>query len=165
MLLTQEELHRILDYDPETGIFIWSWRDDRKENWNNRYVGTRAGYIVNLNGKLYRSITIDYMHYLEHHLAWWYVYGYKPQMIDHKNDDGQFNAISNLRECTEQQNMANKIHVKFGVEKHGRRYRARITVGGIKHELGSFDNEEQAKLAYITAAEKYNGEFAGHNRP
>ena len=71
----------------------------------------------------------------------------------------------NLREATQSQNMANKMHGPLrGIERHGAKCRARIQVEGIRIELGSYASREEAIAAYQAGAEKHFGEFAEHNR-
>jgi len=92
------------------------------------------------------------------------MYGYMPKYIDHINGIPDDNRIVNLREVTQSQNQANNYKLLRGVEKHGRKYRARIKVDGAKIELGSYDTVEEAHKAYYTAAEKILGEYARCNR-
>ena len=41
--LTADYVRSILDYDKETGIFVWRYRSDKALNWNARYAGKEAG--------------------------------------------------------------------------------------------------------------------------
>lgn len=49
-----------------------------------------------------------------------------------------------------------------GVNSIGKRWRARITVLGLRIDLGSYDTPEEAHAAYCAAARTYFGEFANH---
>lgn len=91
MELTQKELKRLLNYDPETGFFWWKVRPS-----NNIYVGDRAGHVQETKG--YRNIHIKGKLYKAHRLAWLYCYGAFPEgNLDHINRDRDDNRISNLR--------------------------------------------------------------------
>lgn len=94
------------------------------------------------------------------------------QWIDHINRNSLDNRKSNLRFCTQAQNVMNvgiyknKKSSKFkGVFRRGEggTYRAII---GFKRKiinLGTFENEIDAAKAYNDAAKKYFGEFANLN--
>lgn len=88
--LTNRRLKELLNYDPETGIFVW------KINKANIFAGTVAGrnrpdgYIV---------ITIDKKKYYAHRLAFLYMEGYIPEnMVDHIDRNPSNNKWDNLRE-------------------------------------------------------------------
>lgn len=159
-MITQQKLKTILEYDPDTGIFTWKWREYLDNHINARWAGREAGCDAFLNGRWYRAICISGEHYLAHRLAWLYVHGYMPEYIDHKDNDGLNNKLLNIREATQSQNMANKAAPCHGVEKHGRKYRARIEIDGERIELGSFEIKGEAIKAYYQARVKYFGEFA-----
>ena len=65
MSLTQAELKEVLDYNPETGIFIW-----KKTMNNNAKKGKIAGW-VSFYG--YIEIRYDNKNYKAHRLAWLYM--------------------------------------------------------------------------------------------
>jgi len=103
--LTQEALKNLLDYNQETGVFLWKDREDNRLNWNKRYSGKVAGCIR--DGQ-YIDISIYKKTYLAHRLAWLYVYGKWPDhQIDHINGLKADNRIINLRDVTPAENCKN----------------------------------------------------------
>ncbi len=94
------------------------------------------------------------------------------RVVDHINGDTLDNRRSNLRICTTKQNSHNSRSFRNaassykGVQKasNSDRWRATIWVDGSKLNLGTFDSEQQAALAYNTAAVKHHGRFARINR-
>lgn len=112
----------------------------------------------------YLAIHIDGVGYYMHDLMWLYCKGCWAERLDHKNGDKLDCTIDNLRVATAQQNMANKERAQHGVEKHGRKFRARLKMHGQKIELGSFHTKEEAEAAYITAHLKLFGEFSIYAR-
>ena len=171
--ITAERLRSILDYDPDTGIFIWRKRSDitpsRIRNmWNSRWAGKQAGSPCQSHG--YRAVSINHVHYLMHRLAWLYVHGEWPaETIDHINRDRLDNRISNLRLATPSQQMSNhppknNITGLPGVTFHKgkkakKRYSAKISVNRTTHSLGYFETPEEAHEVYKKAARDLLGEF------
>lgn len=94
-LFTQQYLKSILTYDPLTGIFIW--------NKSGKIAG---GVKVGKNDG-YWYIMIERVTYRAHRLAWLYMYGYWPTLVDHKNRVKTDNWIDNLRETTQSDNVKN----------------------------------------------------------
>lgn len=159
--LTSEYLRSLLDYDSDTGVFVWKTRRNR-----HVAVGDRAGYD---SGNGYRKISIDGREYLEHRLAWLYVYGAFPSgQLDHANLNGRDNCLSNLREATGTQNQANRALQRnntSGVKgvawrPKERRWDAMIQRGGRRFYLGRFKTKAEAAEAYRVAAEDHYGRFA-----
>lgn len=158
--ITKDFLVERLDYDQETGLFLW-----KKESrcWAGRRVhinpGQRAG-TQRPNG--YRLININGIPMLEHRLAWLYVYGAWPEGdIDHINGDRSDNRIANLRAVTRQVNLQNIRRPKVS-KKHGSllgtawhastgKWRALIKSNGRQVSLGYFKTEQAAHEAYLTA--------------
>lgn len=168
-MITQERLRELLDYDPETGLFVWLQRDEiagSDKIWNKKHAGKTAGYLSGLG---YRPIKIDGHKYLAHRLAWLYVNGRWPAaFIDHINGNRADNRIANLREATQSQNQQNR-----GLTKHNtsgrkgvswrrdiRKWSAQIAVSSKQIFLGYFTCPDAAAAAYEAAARKYHGEFA-----
>ena len=99
-MLEQKELKRVLDYDPNTGVFKWKLRKGRGR------IGSVAGYS---NNQGYIFIGIDGIKQKAHRLAWLYVYGKFPEdQTDHINRIKTDNRIENLRDVSHKVNMRNK---------------------------------------------------------
>lgn len=164
-----KELKEVLDYNPNTGIFIWKIDICTGKN-NNRILvhkGERAGCVSND----YRYIKYNGKKYAEHRLAYLFTYGYIPEYIDHINGNKSDNRISNLRECTKAQNGQNKPKLSnntsgykgvFINPKSGK-YIAKIRIDGDLCYIGTFDTPELAAKAYDKAALENFGEFANLN--
>lgn len=91
--------------------------------------------------------------------------------VDHINHNGLDNRRSNLRVCTNQQNICN-CHIPknnksgckgvyWSEERH--KWCAQITINNKTKLLGRFTDYEDAVEARNKAAEKYYGEFANEN--
>jgi hypothetical protein len=154
--LTIDQLHEVLDYNPETGIFI------RK---CHRGVGGKAG-SHDTNG--YLGIRVNVTRYLAHRLAWFYVHGSWPANdIDHINGVKDDNRIANLREATATQNMRNidaPKHNTSGIkgvcyDKRNSKWMAYIVVNGKFKNLGRYANLEDAGKAYENYSLSTFGEF------
>jgi hypothetical protein len=177
-LLPFELANESLDYNPETGKFIWKWRDRKHfksdriwKSTNTMYAGTAGGYI---NGRGYRQIKVNGELYMAHRLAWLLHYGAWPEdQIDHINNDPSDNRIENLREATHAQNQHNMSSHKdsssryLGVSWHNasNKWRAQIAVDGKSYHLGLFTVEEDAARAYDKEAFKRFGIYANLNFP
>ncbi len=155
-----EELRLLFRYEPETGLLFW--RDDQ---FRSRIkAGSKAG-----NRKPYGYVRIQCKGewLLAHRVAWAIHFGAWPKgCIDHANKDRGDNRICNLREASHEQNMRNRTANKRnptglkGVSQEGGSFRARITSGGVRHNLGSFSSAGAASAAYAEAASRLHGEFA-----
>jgi len=164
-MITQEQLKEILHYNPETGIFTW-----RTKAAVRIKIGDVAGFVCDTR---YIRIKIKGKPYVAHRLAWLYVYGVWPkEQIDHINHDRADNRIINLREVTHQENQKNQSMRKANTsgvcgvswEKGVRKWRARITVKGIKISLGCFADKDAAIRARKSADAKY-GFHENHGQP
>lgn len=163
-MIDQEELKRLLHYDPDTGVFTWKVRTTN---------GVKVGDVAGKKDKSkYTYIGINKKAYLAHRLAWLYMTGEWPKnSLDHINGVYSDNKWENLREATYSQNNFNKTSYKNssskykGVSYHKRKnkWAARVTVNKQSNFLGYFDSEEEAALAYNKQAIKLHGEYAKLN--
>lgn len=152
VMLTQERLRDLLEYNPESGVFTW-----KVKRRGPNIVGGRAGCENGPRG--YCSIKVGGVIYLQHRLVWFYMTGEWPQFdIDHRNGYRKDNRFSNLRSTTRKQNLENqKLHrdntsgfrgVTF--DKRTSRFVARVTHRGRGYHVGIFDSPEQAAVAAKT---------------
>ena len=162
-MLTQAQLQSILNYNSDTGIFTW-----KISKSGNKGINSLAGCLHKKSKYYY--ICINYKHYKLHRLAWLYVYGEWPNIIDHIDGNPSNNKISNLRNCNRQENMCNQKLRKdntTGVKgirfaKHGK-WRVLITSKKIKNHIGYFDDFFEACCAAYSARNKLHGNFVRHN--
>lgn len=165
---SQKELHNILEYYPDTGLFMWRPKiGDTKPilMWNAQWAGKLSVGHSDTHGHLY--LVIKKKKYAAHRLAWIYVHGDNlPNEIDHINRVRSDNRISNLREATRSQNNINgkgwsKIGLPKGIERlPGGNYRPTVVKDGVKYRMGCFKNLQEAQDAYLQKAKELFGEFA-----
>jgi hypothetical protein len=165
-LPSQEILHEWLNYDPDTGIFLW-----RKEPRSSRpLIGGSAGSFRKTKYNLIKVPGFGLIG--AHRLAWIYMHG--PTIggaeIDHIDGNPANNAISNLRLATSRQQKHNKSvqsNNRSGLKgayyhacHKGKKWRSQIKVGDDLIFLGYFHTADEAHAAYGRAAVEYFGEFA-----
>ena len=174
--ITQENLHNVLHYDPETGIFRWKERQLPEfatsqyefliRVWNSRWAGQIVG-SPDRNGHIY--ITHLGSKHAAHRLAWLYVHGEPvPMCVDHINGIYADNRISNLRAATRHENAQNSRLRKDNTSGHKgvsrcrktQRWIAQITAHGYIRQLGRFDSIEDAIAARKEAEAVHFGEFS-----
>jgi len=162
MMLTREKLLENLRYDPEAGLFFWVKARAR----NIRKVGDVAGLP---RKKGYSQIWIENRPYASHRLAFLYMTGRWPDVVDHIDGDKTNNRWDNLRECSgstlNNANMRRPSRNTSGIKgvswssSNGRWY-ASIMRDGRSYNLGYYDLKEDAASAYANAAKRLFGEFA-----
>lgn len=170
-MITQEELKKLLHYDPETGIFTWLKTAARRLK-----IGQIAGSIrKDKDGKSYTLISVNNKRYLAHRLSWLYTHGEFPdEEIDHISGDGIDNRLCNLRSVSRSENCKNmrrNSKNKSGItgviwRKDASKWAVQISSGRKKINLGLFNNIFDAACARKNAEIKY--EFHknhGSNRP
>lgn len=157
-----EELRRLLDYDPITGVMSWRLVPGRDVG---SHEGRAVGYVH--DGR-YRKVEISRHRYMVHRVIWvWMTGDWPKEQIDHINGVKDDNRWCNLREATNAQNQQNrpgrssKTGVK-GVHRSlaGKAYWASICANGQSVYLGCFTTKEEASGAYQRAALQFHGEFA-----
>lgn len=120
----------------------------------------------------YRRMKINGRKYSQHRIIFLYHHGYLPDQLDHIDRNKLNNKIENLREATGSDNCSNRglgCNNKSGYkgvhwDKLGKRWRAMIKINYKQRALGSFDNKEEAALAYDLKAQEIHGAFAYQNR-
>lgn len=174
-ILSPEELHEYLDYNPDTGILTWK---DRTGNpsWNARYAGRPAINAINSRSG-YRTGTLLGHPAKAHRVAYAMYHGEWPtDQLDHWDWDTTNNRISNLRPAdgfTNSRNRkARKRHshpdLPAGVYRQPRAngpevYQSSIRVRGKFINVGTFTTADEAHSAYL-AALKAHGFSPHHGR-
>lgn len=160
--LTQDELKRLLHYNPDTGEFHWRV---------NRSNGVKAGDLTGTRTQTgYVVISVLNKTRKAHRLAWLYMTGeFPPDYIDHVNCNKSDNSWSNLRCATNSENQRNRG--RFGgaagmknvvfVEKR-KKFQVSLKVAGKEKFIGYYEDAELADLVAHAAREKFHGPFAKH---
>jgi hypothetical protein len=151
---TQEELKRVLDYNPDTGIFVWKLKNRAHKS------GVIAGNIHRFG---YRRISVNKTECKAHRLAWLYVYGEWPtKHIDHINGIKDDNRICNLRDVSQRDNSLNKkIHREGklqGCTFHKNGWQVGINENGRQRYIGRYKTEQEAHARYLIEREKVEQE-------
>lgn len=158
MAISQEELKRLLNYDPITGLFTWA------VNGTGKGVGRSAG---TLREDGYIRIQVNGDRRYASHWACLYMTGEFPRdEMDHEDRDRANNAWSNLRFATKSQNCANRPQqsragsLPRGVARRRKKFVAVIRVRAVTHYLGIFNTPEEAHAAYVERSLKEFGSFS-----
>ena len=181
-LPTPAMLHKLLTYDPDTGLLYWRTRTpdmfaDGKQtatqacaNWNARFAGTEAFIFSDAKG--YKRGKIFGKTYRAHRVIWALANGLWPlDQIDHINGIRDNNRLCNLRDVTGSVNLRNakkQFNNTSGIcgvswVKRKQKWQANIGIRGHKIHIGIFDNIEDAAAAR-KSAEVGNGFTARHGQ-
>ncbi len=165
-MLDHRRLTELLHYNPISGIFVW-----KVDRGGPARSGCRAGtrHVIRYKNCTYARwyITIDYVKYFAHRLAWFYVHKKWPEReIDHIDGNPENNAIANLRAATRSQNAANKRSAPNttsghrGITYYCNGYKVEIYMFGTRHYIGRFKTLQEAIVARNDAARRIQGGFA-----
>ena len=159
-ILTQEYLKSVLNYNPDTGLFIRI-----KRTSNSVKIGDIAGSIkVNSGGKQYIAIRVNGKKHSAHRLAWLYMTGSWPKnVIDHDDGNGLHNWWDNLNDVSIIENSRNQRlsaantsdHTGVRWNKKERKWKARIGVNYEMITLGTFDDFFEAVCRRKSAENKH----------
>ena len=167
-----KRLHECFELDADTGTLVWKARPVHhftaaryQKAHATKYAGKEVG---NISSQGYRVIRFTWdgksSEWLQHRIVWAMHYGQWPtKTIDHIDGNRANNAITNLREATDQENARNRTVSKnsksgyLGVNWCSKRnlWRARIKVKGISIHLGHHPNIEDAIAARQAGEIKY----------
>lgn len=151
--LTQAHIKQLLDYNPDTGVFVWK---------QTRRKGIAAGC---LSSQGYTVIKIKGKTHYAHRLAWLYMHGSLPKgVIDHRNELRSDNRADNLRDVGKRENAQNQTRPQsnntLGIRgvsfTKARRFVSQISVAGVQTHLGSFGTAAEASGAYQKAKQQFH---------
>jgi hypothetical protein len=151
-MITQARLRELLTY--ENGKLL-------------RKNGVVAGSV---NKRGYRVICVDYKLHKAHRLVFLYHHGYLPAQVDHINGDKDDNRIENLRAADNSKNMMNRKSMRNNTsghknvywDKESEKWAVKVRLNRKLHNMGRFENIEDAVTAAYVAREKLHGEYANH---
>lgn len=153
-MTTPDRIRELVRYEPDTGHFY------------DLRTGKQRLSAPNVFG--YLRLSVDGTSYTAHRLAWFYVHGVWPNVIDHINGDPADNRLCNLRSVTPAENRQNQQRVRSdsktgftGVQLRKGRFAAVLFVDGRPKEFGRFPTAEEAHASYLEAKRKHYPAFAG----
>jgi uncharacterized protein YeaC (DUF1315 family) len=156
--LTRDLILELFRYDANTGRLFW------RKSRGGVIAGSEAGYDKPDSRTVYRRVRINGSLYYTHRLIWLIETGEWPDgQIDHQDQDGLNNRISNLRSVTHQENQrnarmnSNNTSGVTGVSwcRLKEKWQAYICADNEQKHLGFFDNIENAKAARLEAEKEY----------
>jgi len=161
--LTQSRLKELLEYNPDTGIFIWL-----ENRGGHKTKGKIAGW-VDTNG--YRIISVYSQDLKAHRLAFLYMEGEIPKEVDHINhirNDNRWVNLRKVRRIDNGQNQSMSIANTSGITgvywcKRTKKWFASIRVNQHNKFQGYFSSIEDAKRARLKAEIKF-GFHPNHGR-
>lgn len=175
-----EYLNNRLDYDSETGIFLWkampeSFFETKNawSSWNSRFSGKEAGKkrpdgYVSVRMKYEGKSHSNLLHRIAYKMCYWK----DPDgFVDHINGVRSDNRICNIRVVTRsenqrnQQRRSNNTSGVMGVNwsKHANAWLVRITYDGKQKNLGYYKEFEEAVRVRLQA-EKEHSYHQNHGR-
>lgn len=153
-------LSEMVDYNPESGIFIWKYRTGNEQHvnaFNTRFAGKECG---SANGNGYNHIRFTYKKKMflikAHRLAWFVHTGRMPVgEIDHINRNRLDNRIQNLRDVSglvnkrNQSMSSNNTSGATGITwtEPIKKWRARVGTGDGRKHIGYFEDIADAITA------------------
>lgn len=147
------------NYDPVTGVFT------HRKSRQGCLVGMLAGYAEK-SGRL--RLCVGGKRYLASRVAFLWVHGFCPDIVDHEDRDVTNNASWNLREATHSQNNWNSsghsdkssgLPKGIRLSRNGKKFRVTIQIDKHRFDIGSFSSLEEAISARNLTAAKHHGEF------
>lgn len=147
-----------LSYNPETGDFVWIY----KNKMHPKLKGNAAGTIRKSSKGVPRLIIkVDGVALFAHRIAWYLYHLEQPNIVDHINGNTLDNRICNLRNVTCFENAKNhgrkfnKSGLPCGVRMlPSGRYESRIRCNKKAISIGTFDSVDEAEKAYLDMRNK-----------
>jgi len=145
----------------KNGTTIKCFRDGRiftKCNVTSKH-GKKGDWIERTNKPNncgYIQIKIGGKDYLAHRLIMEAFHSESEQQVDHIDRNKTNNNFENLRYCTASENGVNRDYVDnakgYYWDKNSKKWKAQIKIDGKNYHLGLFENEEDARIAYLQAS-------------
>ena len=157
--LTHECITKLLNYNPETGVFTWrTGVSGVKPDLQGKTAGclTPSGY---------RQLRVGGHIYYEHRLAFFMMTGTFPkQQIDHINHNRSDNSFNNLRECSHIVNNQHRKPItksKTGIRgvfesADKKKFVAEVQYMGTRYRLGTFNTKDLAREAVEAERKELN---------
>lgn len=162
-LPTRESIHKLLNYDPETGLLRWKYRPEQRTGSFNQIYANKIVDTSSFHLQIYKR------NYAISRICWLHYYGEPvPDLIDHIDCNVKNNRPNNWRAATRSQNNANQKIRKdnttgikgISINKSGN-YLARVQHQGIEYTK-TFRNIETAIQWRQATYEHFFKEFARH---
>lgn len=173
--MTSNKLISLLDYDPDTGVFIWRPRTVSHfstfgdwKRFHTKHSGKEAGCIVKIQGRSkdgirskhgVRIIRTAGKNHLAHRLAFIYMRKEIPSnhIIIHLNGVTTDNRFVNLKASTRSSNQGfrRQFFTKGYYKTQTGQWRSQITVNNKCINVGIFNTEQDAYDAYEEAVKTY----------
>ena len=154
----EDEDYRIITVNDNT---IKCFRDGRVHTLSKKY-DKWIERTSKPSGR-YIRIMIDKKQYLAHRLIMIAFVGKSDQEVDHINRIKTDNRFENLRYCTHSENSFNRDWVDnakgYYWDKKKKKWKAYFSINMKLTHLGCFDNEQEARQAYLDARLKYSNEL------
>lgn len=127
-----------------------------------------TGKIYGVRGKEITAISTDGYHYIKlrhkmirytikaHQFAWYYEKNEIPKCLDHINRIKTDNRLENLRSVTHQENTFNREFKGYHWRNDRNYWVVTITVNNKSIYIGSYNNTNDAHMAYLEAKKKYH---------
>lgn len=156
---SQERLKELFNYNPDTGLFT------RLKRVSNSLVGSICS---SKNSQGYVLIRVDGVKFKAHRLAFIYMDGAAPEVVDHVNRNKSDNRWINLRGCSKQENCWNRsLNRNNSTTRRNvywsaphKKWRVLLKKDRKPIHIGVFQDLELAELVAQMAREKYFKEFA-----
>ena len=124
-------------------------------NVKTHTTGYKRITLRNNQGKK-KQFKLNRLVYLTFHPDWDIFNSSTDNSIDHINGITTDDRISNLRNVTNQHNSFNAKCKGYSYNKQKKKYQTQIQLNGKSIHLGLFDDEQDARKAYLDAKPKYH---------
>ncbi|MDI9768186.1 HNH endonuclease [Pantoea dispersa] len=160
--INKEYLRKFFIYQPANGLLRWRVSRSRQSK--------RLDVAGKINFAGYREVMVEGRSILAHRIAFFWVHGFWPEQVDHKNRCRSDNSISNLRPASQSQNQQNQrlrstntSGIK-GVcwDKRKGLWYSRVGVNGKVISLGYYEDKFSAACAVFSARNNYHGVYCNH---